>query len=405
MNYPQTLKWLFSQLPMYQRVGKAAYKANLDNTILLDDHLGNPHEAFSSIHVAGTNGKGSTCHMIASVLQEAGYKVGLYTSPHLKDFRERIKINGQEVSQEFVTQFIENHKTFFEKNHLSFFEMTVGMAFQYFKEEQVDVAVIETGLGGRLDSTNIVTPLISIITAIDMDHVAMLGNTLVKIAGEKAGIIKEGKPVVIGERRGWLRKRFRESALHKNAPYYQVNHRLKALPSDLLGSYQKDNARTAVTALEVLKSNNYFKFTKEQLEYGLLHVVKNTGLRGRFELLQTDPRVIAETAHNPAGIKTLVKQLEREIYENLHIVIGMAADKDVKQVISLLPKDAYYHISKPDVPRGMEVSVLSSYFKEMDLRYKKYTSIPVALKSAKRLAHKDDLIIVTGSVFVVAEVI
>lgn len=390
---------------MYQRVGKAAYKANLDNTLLLDDHLGNPHESFKIIHVAGTNGKGSTCHMIASVLQEAGYKVGLYTSPHLKDFRERIKINGTEVSKNFVVDFIQSHKLFFENNSFSFFEMTVGMAFQYFKEEKVDVAVIETGLGGRLDSTNIINPLISIITSIDKDHVAMLGNTLVKIAREKAGIIKEGTPVVIGERRGWLRKRFRESAINKNAPYYQVNHRLKALPSDLLGVYQKDNVRTAVTALEVLKCNRYFDFTREQLEYGLLNLVKNTGIRGRYELLQSNPRIIAETAHNPAGVKTLVKQLEKETYNDLHIILGMAADKDAVQVLKLLPPDAHYHISKPEVPRGMDIHILSSYFDQMNLNYKKYTSIPEALKSAKKLAHKDDLIIVTGSVFVVAEVI
>ncbi|MGJ8685598.1 MAG: bifunctional folylpolyglutamate synthase/dihydrofolate synthase [Nonlabens sp.] len=405
MNYPQTLEWLFSQLPMYQRVGKAAYKANLDNTILLDNHLGNPHHSFQTIHVAGTNGKGSTCHMIASVLQEAGYKVGLYTSPHLKDFRERIRINGEVVAQDFVVEFVAAHQDFFKDNQLSFFEMTVGMAFQYFKHEKVDIAIIETGLGGRLDSTNIITPLVSVITSIDKDHVAMLGNTLLKIAGEKAGIIKAKTPVVVGERRSMLRKRFRESAIQKNAPYHQVNHRLKVLPSDLKGSYQKDNARTAITALNVLKENTQFEFTQEQLEKGLLHVVKNSGLRGRYELLQREPRVIAETAHNPAGIKTLVKQLGNETYNQLHIVLGMVADKDVSQVLSLLPSNALYHISKPDVPRGMDVEVLATFFDENKLNYKKYTSVNTALEEAKKLAHKDDLIVVTGSVFVVAEVI
>lgn len=405
MDYPQTLEWLFRQLPMYQRVGKAAYKANLDNTILLDEHLGKPHQSFQTIHVAGTNGKGSTCHMMASVLQEAGYTVGLYTSPHLIDFRERIKINGKEVSQDYVVNFIARNKSFFESQKLSFFEMTVGMAFQYFKDENVDVAVIETGLGGRLDSTNIITPVISIITSIDKDHVAMLGNTLVKIAGEKAGIIKYNIPVVIGERRDVLRKCFRQNAIQKSTSYYQVNHRLKAYPSDLKGSYQKDNSRTAVAALNVLKQLAYFDFSQQQLEKGLMQVVQNTGLRGRYELLQDDPRVIAETAHNPAGIKTLVHQLEKETYKDLHIVIGMAADKDAAQILNLLPVNAHYHISKPDVPRGMQIEVLATYFKKERLKFNAYPTILEALETAKKLAHKDDLIIVTGSVFVVAEVI
>ncbi len=405
MNYQQTLQWLFSQLPMYQRVGKMAYKANLDNTILLDNYLENPHQSFQSIHVAGTNGKGSTCHMIASVLQEAGYKVGLYTSPHLKDFRERVRINGEMVSQQFIVDFIKNHKSFFELHQLSFFEMTVGMAFQYFKSEDVDVAIIETGLGGRLDSTNIITPLVSVITSIDKDHVSILGNTLLKIAFEKAGIIKKNVPVVVGERRSSLRNSFREKAILKTANYHQVNHRLKALPSDLRGSYQQDNIRTACTVLKVLKANKCFNFSQQQLETGLLNVVNNTGLRGRYEQLQVNPRVVAETAHNPSGIKTLIKQLEKENFKQLHFVLGMVTDKDVNEVLNLLPVNAFYHISKPDVPRGMKTEVLSSFFDKKKLNYKKYSSISIALDRAKKLAHKDDLIVVTGSIFVVAEVI
>jgi len=405
LSYKQTLEWLFNQLPMYQRVGKAAYKANLDNTILLDNHLGNPHSLFQTVHVAGTNGKGSTCHMIASVLQEAGYKVGLYTSPHLKDFRERIRVNGDMIPETFVIDFVSNHKYFFEQEQFSFFEMTVGMAFQYFKEEQVDIAIIETGLGGRLDSTNIITPLVSVITSIDKDHVAMLGNTLVKIANEKAGIIKKEVPVVIGERRSWLRARFRESAIQKQSPFHQVDYRSKILSSDLKGNYQKDNARIAQAVIKVLINKSHIKCSQYQLETGLLNVMKNTGLRGRYELLQVNPRIILETAHNPAGIRTLINQIKLESYNNLHIVMGMVADKNVEAVLKLLPENAHYFISKPNVSRGMEVEILANYFKQQKLNFKKYSSISKALKNAKKLAHRDDLIIVTGSVFVVAEVI
>nr|WP_042248421.1 folylpolyglutamate synthase/dihydrofolate synthase family protein [Nonlabens ulvanivorans] len=405
MDYSQTLNWLFNQLPMYQRVGKAAYKANLDNTILLDNHLGSPHLSFSTIHVAGTNGKGSTCHMIASVLQEAGYNVGLYTSPHLKDFRERIKINGVMVSEDYVVAFVNRNKLFFESNQLSFFEMTVGMAFQYFKEQEVDIAIIETGLGGRLDSTNIIKPLVSVITNIDKDHVAMLGNTLIKIAGEKAGIIKNNVPVVVGERRDSLRNCFRESAIKKHSIYHQVNYRLKPLATDLKGEYQKYNSRVAQTALNVLTQSSNFKISLAQLEAGLLKVAANTGLRGRYELLQVQPRVIADTAHNKAGIKTLVKQLKLEKFNKLHIVLGMVSDKDVDQVLSLMPKNAFYYIAKPNVIRGMEIDVLSSFFKKHQFNFKKFNSVSDALDKAKSLAHSDDLIVVTGSVFVVAEII
>ncbi len=405
MNYQQTCDWLFSQLPMYQRIGGAAYKANLDNTLLLDAHLGNPHKAFKTIHVAGTNGKGSTCHVLASILQEAGFKVGLYTSPHLKDFRERIKINGEMISQEFVVSFVREHKSFFESHSLSFFEMTVGLAFQYFKSQQVAIAIIETGMGGRLDSTNIITPVLSIITTIDKDHMQFLGNSLTQIAGEKAGIIKSGVPVVVGEKRGWLRSRFRESALLKNAPLHIVDHRAPVWACELTGVYQKGNIRTVLKAVEVLAEANHIQIPKEHVVNGLLRVVKNTGLRGRFETLQLHPKIIAETAHNPAGWRELSTAIGKEQFNKLHIVIGMAADKDVNSIVAYLPKHARYYVAKPNVPRGMETAVLVEKLQAHGFFCIAHDRVVDALNNAKSAANAADLIIVTGSIFVVAEVI
>lgn len=391
---------------MYQRIGKAAYKADLGNTIALDNYLGKPHKSFPSIHVAGTNGKGSTCHMLASVLQQAGYKVGLYTSPHLKDFRERIKVNGRMCSEEFVTTFVAAHRQEFEKIGLSFFEMTVGMAFSYFKQEQVDIAIIETGLGGRLDSTNIITPLLSIITNIDKDHVGMLGNTITAIASEKAGIIKEKVPVMVGERRGWLRARFRESAQTARADIRMVDHRITAYPTDLRGVYQSENSRTAIQSLKWLKERYpNFHISETDMLLGMQSVVQNTGLRGRYEQISANPKVIVETAHNPAGIAMLNEQLATEAFSHLHIVIGMVADKDVDKVISLLPQRATYHIATPNVARGLKVEELAGKMKNSGLNFEKYSSVSAALDGAKSLVNSDDLIIVTGSVFVVAEVI
>lgn len=390
---------------MYQRVGAVAYKANLDNTLKLDAHLKHPHHHFKTIHVAGTNGKGSTCHMLASILQEAGFRVGLYTSPHLKDFRERIKINGAMVPQDFVVSFVYENKAFFESNALSFFEMTVGMAFSYFKQEQVDIAIIETGLGGRLDSTNIITPLVSVITTIDKDHTAFLGNTLGKIAMEKAGIIKTSIPLVVGEKRGWLRSRFRESAISKNASFHAVDHRATALPTDLKGIYQKDNVRTVLKTLEVLKADGHFDIDEAHIKNGLLNVIKNTGLRGRYETLQLQPKVVAETAHNPAGLKLLNASIATEQFDKLHIVLGMAADKDLDTIIQFLPKQATYYVAKPNVQRGMQVSILSDKLKKNGFDCIVFESVMEALNYSKSVASKDDLIIVTGSIFVVAEVI
>ncbi|PZX41020.1 dihydrofolate synthase/folylpolyglutamate synthase [Nonlabens dokdonensis] len=404
-NYPQTLEWLFSQLPMYQRTGKSAYKADLQNTIDLDNHLGNPHMSYKTIHVAGTNGKGSTCHLIASALQEAGYKVGLYTSPHLKDFRERIKVNGEMCEKTFVVDFVKQHKEFFLNHQLSFFEMTLGMAFQYFKEQKVDIAVIETGLGGRLDSTNIIQPMITAITNIAKDHTAILGNTFTKIATEKAGIIKERTPIVIGEQKGFLKSRFRESAGNKNALIHLIDHRSKSLPTDLKGTYQKANTRLAQKVLHLLRESNEITITSKEIASGFLNVVRNTGLRGRYEVINEKPKTILDTAHNVAGITQLLKQVLKEPYENLHVVMGMVSDKDVNKVLQLLSKQATYYLARPDIPRGMPVKELSNYFTQNKLTNKTFKTVNQAFDGACLQATKNDLILVTGSTFVVAEII
>ncbi len=404
LTYKETLDWLFSQLPMYQRAGKAAYKADLQNTINLDNYLGNPHKAYKTIHLAGTNGKGSTSHMIASVLQEAGYKVGLYTSPHLKDFRERIRINGKMCTEQFVIDFIHKHQTFFKNNQLSFFEMTVGMAFQYFKEENVDIAVIETGLGGRLDSTNIITPIISAITNIDKDHTAILGNTYSKIAIEKAGIIKNSVPVVIGEKRSYLKQLFTQIANELDSPIHIIDHRITSLPTDLKGNYQKSNVRVASKMIELI-SPTHFTITKEHTSKGLLSVAHNTGLRGRYDIINERPKTILDTAHNVAGINLLINQVKKESFQELHIVLGMVSDKDADSVIQLLPKNATYYISTPNIPRGMKKNILSSHLHNHDLHNTIFTTLNQAFEAAKTAAKHEDLILVTGSTFVISEII
>jgi dihydrofolate synthase/folylpolyglutamate synthase len=393
--YKKTLEWLFSQLPMYQRAGKIAYKADLKNSINLDLHLAHPHTFYKTIHVAGTNGKGSTSHMIASVLQEAGYKVGLYTSPHLKDFRERIRINGEMCSEQFVVDFVDQNKSFFKDNQLSFFEMTVGMAFQYFKEQKVDVAVIETGLGGRLDSTNIITPVVTAITNIDKDHTAILGNTYLKIAAEK---------VVIGEKRSHLEKLFKEKATSLNSPVYFIDHRTAHQPTDLKGSYQASNVRVAEKVMELLRKED-FTISSDALKNGLLNVVRNTNLRGRYEVVSESPKTILDTAHNVAGIRLLIHQIKAEKCKELHIVLGMVSDKDVASVIKLLPKTAFYYISKPDIPRGMEIEVLGNHLNSFQLNFESFDTINQAFKTAQKRASKADVILATGSTFVVAEII
>jgi dihydrofolate synthase/folylpolyglutamate synthase len=403
-TYKKTLEWLFSQLPMYQRAGKIAYKADLKNSISLDRHLSHPHTFYKTIHIAGTNGKGSTSHMVASVLQEAGYKVGLYTSPHLKDFRERIRINGEMCSEQFVVDFVDHNKSFFKEHQLSFFEMTVGMAFQYFKEQKVDVAVIETGLGGRLDSTNIITPVVTAITNIDKDHTAILGNTYLKIAAEKAGIIKKYIPVVIGEKRNHLKKLFKEKATSLNSPVYFIDHRTTHQPTDLKGDYQSSNVKVAEKVIELLRKED-FTISSAALKSGLLNVVRNTNLRGRYEVVSESPKTILDTAHNVAGIRLLMHQIKAEKCKELHIVLGMVSDKDVTSVLKLFPKTAFYYISKPDIPRGMEIEVLGDHLNSFHLNFESFDTINQAFKTAQKRALKGDVILATGSTFVVAEII
>ena len=405
MNYQETLEWMFNQLPMYQQKGAIAYKADLSNTIKLINHLGNPQDSLKTIHIAGTNGKGSTSSMIASILQEAGYKVGLYTSPHLKDFRERIKINGVEISESFVIDFIGRNKPFFEENSLSFFEMTVGMCFEYFKQEQVDVAVIEVGMGGRLDATNVIHPLISVITNIGKDHTAFLGDTLEAIAGEKAGIIKKGVPVVIGEYNEYTQPVFINKAKEMSADIYfaQDTYIDNTLVSDLKGDYQKSNIRTVRQAIELLRKT--FEITEKAETEGLLHVVENTKLLGRWQVLGEHPKTITDTAHNSHGLTIVMNQLKHENYRNLYIVFGVVNDKDLDSILPLLPKEAKYFFAKPDNLRGLEPEILAAKASEFGLMGEVCSSIPNAYTKAKEVAGAEDLIYIGGSTFVVAEIL
>ena len=405
MNYLETINWMFSQLPMYQNQGKTAYKEDLSNTIKLVNQLKNPHQKFKSIHVAGTNGKGSTSHMLASILQESGYKVGLYTSPHLKDFRERIKISGKEISKQFVIGFIRRNKAFFETNSLSFFEMTVGMAFDYFKKQKVDIAIVEVGLGGRLDSTNVITPEISVITNIGIDHTQFLGNSLELIAKEKGGIIKPNIPVVIGETQKETKSVFKELAKQNDSEIIFADQEVhKNYRSDLKGSYQKKNIKTAVQTINCLKKKG-FKISTENIEYGLLNVVKNTGLLGRWQTLQVEPKVICDTAHNKEGLIYIMKQLKDEIYDDLHFVLGFVNDKDLSTIIDLFPKNATYYFCKPNISRGLDEDNLKKQFAKNGYFGNAFNSVNDALKSAKKNANSTDLIYVGGSTFVVAEIV
>ncbi|MDO9137054.1 MAG: folylpolyglutamate synthase/dihydrofolate synthase family protein [Lutibacter sp.] len=405
MDYSNTLKWMFLQLPMYQRQGETAFRKDLTNSIALSKHLNFPESAFKSIHVAGTNGKGSTSHMLASVLQEAGYKVGLYTSPHLKDFRERVKINGKRIKKMEVVQFIKNNKSFFEANNLSFFEMTVGLAFECFANHKVDVAVVEVGLGGRLDSTNIITPEVSVITNIGYDHMQFLGDTLPEIAFEKAGIIKNKVPVVIGEYQAETFPVFEKIASEKSAPLFlAANNKDNVYTSDLKGSYQIHNIKTVLQTIEVLKSKG-FVISEKNIKNGLLKVVKNTGLLGRWQILNDKPKVICDTAHNAEGLRYVLKQLQEETFEQLHIVLGVVNDKDLKSVLPLFPKNATYYFCKPNIPRGLDEVEFQQQCAKFQLVGKAYNSVQSAYETALKHAKKNDLIYVGGSTFVVAEVV
>lgn len=405
MTYQDTVNWMFKQLPMYQNQGKSAYRANLDNIILLSDYLNHPEKNFKSIHVAGTNGKGSTSHMLASILQEAGYKVGLYTSPHLKDYRERIKINGKEVEENFVIDFVEKHREFFESHSLSFFEMTVGMAFNYFSKENVDIAIVEVGMGGRLDSTNIITPLISVITNIGLDHTQYLGTTLEAIAVEKGGIIKPNIPVVIGETQPETKDVFIQiSKLNQSEIYFADKVNFKVFESDLKGNYQQKNIKTVLQTIDIIP-NNLFEITQAHIKIGLLNVIKNTGLIGRWQILQEQPKIICDTAHNKEGLTYVVNQLKDENYEQLHMVFGVVNDKDVASILPLLPKNTLYYLCKPNIPRGLDAEELQHLFLLNGFISTSYPSVAKALDAAKKHAKKDDLIYVGGSTFVVAEII
>lgn len=396
---------MFQQLPMYQRQGKIAFKKDLSNTLLFAKKLGNPERKFKSIHVGGTNGKGSVGHMLASIFQEAGYKTGLYTSPHLKDFRERIKINGKEVSRKFVVDFIAKQKAFLEQHQLSFFEMTVGMAFAYFATEKVDIAIVEVGMGGRLDSTNIISPEISVITNIGLDHMQFLGNSLVKIAKEKAGIIKQNTPVVIGESHPETAPVFQDTALKKEALiHFSKTEMFPEYSSDLKGKYQQKNKQTVLQTIEVAQTLGW-EISEEHLFHGLNKVMENTKLRGRWEILQENPKVICDTAHNQDGLKYVLQQLLEENFEKLHIVLGVVNDKDLSRILPLFPKNATYYFCKPNIPRGMEASVLKKNASANGLKGNSYKTIKEAYSSALASSTKNDLIFVGGSTFTVAEII
>ena len=403
MTYKETLDWMFTQLPMYQQKGKQAYNAKLDGIRHFADHLDNPENKFKSIHVGGTNGKGSSSHMLASILQEAGYKVGLYTSPHLKDFRERIRINGECVGENFVIEFIANNQSFFENHHLSFFEMTVGMAFDYFAKEKVDIAVVEVGLGGRLDSTNIITPEVSLITNIGFDHVDMLGDTLPKIAFEKAGIIKEGVPVVVSEFQVETAETFQDVAQSKKAKLIYAEQEIdEVYETSLLGAYQEKNVKGVIAVIEKLGG---FAITHDQMRSGLLKVVQNTGLMGRWQQLQTAPTVICDTAHNKEGLSIVINQVTQQKFKKLFIVLGFVKGKDLNTILPLFPKDAEYYFTSPEISRGLEVNELVDRAKEFGLVGKSFTAVKAAYSAALADAGPEDFIFIGGSTFTVSEVI
>ena len=416
MTYQECTEWMFGQLPMYQRQGKAAYKANLDNTRALMDLLNHPYKKFKSVHIAGTNGKGSVAHLMASAYQEAGYTTGLYTSPHLKDFRERIRVNGQMIGEEEVVQFIEKHQKEFESIQPSFFEMTVGMAFWYFEQQEVDYAILEVGMGGRLDSTNVVIPELSVITNIGKDHQQFLGDTLEQIAGEKAGIIKAGVPVVIGERQEETRKVFTQKAQELDAPIafadqeyriekdgdqYTISGDFLSIPLQvpLYGNYQKKNILTAFSACR------YLELDLERIMMGFNRLIENTGFKGRWEILQETPKIICDTAHNEEGLMEVMQQLKNEKYQQLHIVLGVVNDKSPDRILSFFPREAQYYFCKADIPRGLDAHELKEQAQKHDLKGHVYSTVAEAFYSATGNAQSEDLIFVGGSTFVVAEVL
>ena len=402
MNYQETLSWMFNRLPMFQTQGKNALNNKLDNILTFTSALGNPQTKFKSLHIAGTNGKGSSSSMLASILQEAGYKVGLYTSPHLKDFRERIKIDGKEIPEDYVVNFISENKSFLEKHSLSFFEMTVGMAFSYFAEEKVDIGVIEVGLGGRFDSTNIITPEVSLITNISKDHTDILGNTLPEIAFEKAGIIKKNTPVVISEYQEETAPVFVKRAKEEKAPIVFANELTTNLTTDLQGIYQEKNIKGVIAVIDFLKHQGW-DISDENLKNGLLNVVKNTHLKGRWQTLSTHPTIVCDTGHNIGGLTYVMEQLKKQTYTQLHIVIGFVKEKDVKGVLELFPKEAHYYFCSPNIKRGLAVEILKEIATAKGLKGEAYSSVQEAVSAAKAKAQPTDFIFIGGSTFVVSE--
>lgn len=405
MTYAETLAYLYAQLPMFHRIGKAAYKADLANTHALMEVLGHPERGLKCVHIAGTNGKGSTSHMLASVLQEAGFRTGLYTSPHLKDFRERIRVNGVMIPQEAVIAFVGTNRAAFEPIAPSFFEWTVGLAFDHFRRERVDIAVVETGLGGRLDSTNVVTPEVSVITNIGWDHADLLGNTLEAIAAEKAGIIKAGSPVIIGEAEGAIADVFRGKAEAEHTRITFADQQA-ALPYalDLAGPHQERNARTVVSTIVELRARGW-SITETQLTRGLANTAVNTGFMGRWQRIGTDPLTIADVGHNVDGLRVVKEMLRRTPHEQLHIIYGTVADKDISAALAELPREATYYFCKADIPRALDVMQLQEKAMTAGLRGQAHASVKDALRAARAAARPQDLVLVTGSVFVVAEVV
>ena len=408
MTYQETLDYMFAQLPMYHRVGAAAYKADIQPTIDMMAALGNPERKFRSIHVAGTNGKGSVSHMLASILQEAGYKVGLYTSPHLVDFRERIRINGEMIPQREVVDFVERQRGMMEGLKLSFFEMTVGLAFDYFAKENVDVAVVEVGMGGRLDSTNVILPELSVITNIGLDHTQFLGDTLEKIAAEKAGIIKPGVPVVIGETQAETEPVFRRVAAEKLAPitfadqHYVVDD-VTRYTAELTGEYQKKNIATVLEAVEVIRRDRIIEISTSALQRGLARVVTNTHLQGRWQVISKEPLTICETAHNADGIRSMLGKLATMDYGRLHLIYGCVNDKDYAKILRMLPQDAVWYFTQPSVPRRLPVGELVKTAESIGLRGETYGNVKEAIASAMANAAVNDMVLVTGSIFLVAD--
>ena len=406
MNYKETLDWMFNKLPMYQTQGTTAYRKDITNTVLLAKHIGNPERNLKCIHVAGTNGKGSTSHLLASVLQEAGYKVGLYTSPHLKDFRERIAINGKPIFEEYVTNFMNKNKAFFEANELSFFEMSVGLAFEYFIKEQTDINIIEVGMGGRLDSTNIITPLVSVITNIGLDHTQFLGDTLELIAFEKAGIIKPNIPVVVGEYVSETKPVFLAKANDTQSEIYFASDLIvETYPSALLGDYQILNKKTVLQTIKVLQNKKLLSISETAIKKGFLNVIKNTRLLGRWQQLNENPKIICDTAHNSHGLKIVLNQLQKEKFEKLHIVLGLVNDKNLTEILPLFPEDAIYYFCKPNISRGLDEAILKETAAEFNLIGEKYISVSNAYQTAKENASRNDFIYIGGSTFVVSEIL